>query len=195
MKNIAAQRLTLTVSRCAGSPTTCRNSTRKATGTAGSADHQRCVQPVTATFPASLANRDQNELNEIRPSGFWLSGKTGSPQWNRLTLNARSPSAESTIPAITRAVCRWCREEASVNAGLPNVSELVVWFTSIAGSVACIRMQSLIREIERALLVGYQLVPKHAGQWLTDAELRRKAADELTCMTAQLTVVRRYLNQ
>ncbi|GAB8924591.1 hypothetical protein OkiPb01103_41550 [Escherichia coli] len=41
-------------------------------------------------------------------------------------------------------------------------------------------------EIERALLVGYQLVPEHAGNALTDAELRRKAADELTCMTARI---------
>lgn len=40
---------------------------------------------LLATFPASLANRDQNELNESAASGFWLSGKTGSPQWNRLT--------------------------------------------------------------------------------------------------------------
>lgn len=40
---------------------------------------------LLATFPASLANRDQNELNEIRRQWFWLSGKTGSPRWNRLT--------------------------------------------------------------------------------------------------------------
>ncbi len=56
----------------------------KATGTAGSADHQRCVQPLLATFPASLANRDQNELNNRRQWEVWLSGKTDH-QWNRLT--------------------------------------------------------------------------------------------------------------
>ncbi len=195
MKNIAAQMVNLTVSRCAGSPITCRNSTTKTAGTAGSADYQWCVQPVTGNFPASLANRDQNELNEIRRQWFWLSGKMGSPRWNRLTLECGSPSAESTIPAITRAVCCLVREEASVTAGLPNASELVDMVTSIAGSVACIRTQSLIHGNQRALLVGYQPVPEHAGQCADDAELRRKAADELTCMTARINVVRRYLNQ
>ncbi|SRV76848.1 Replication protein P [Shigella sonnei] len=53
---------------------------------------------LLATFPASLANRDQNELNEIRR------------QW---------------VLAF--------RENG------------LIWFTSIAGSEACIRMQSLIR--------------------------------------------------
>ena len=41
-------------------------------------------------------------------------------------------------------------------------------------------------EIKRALLVGYQPVPEHAGQCADYAELRRKAADELTCMTARI---------
>ncbi len=44
--------LTLTVSRCVrianNMPETVR---RKAAGTTGSADHQRCVQPVTGNFP------------------------------------------------------------------------------------------------------------------------------------------------
>ena len=35
----------------------------------------------------------------------------------------------------------WCREEASVIAGLPNASELVDMVYEYCGSVACIRMQ------------------------------------------------------
>ncbi len=56
-------------------------------------------------------------------------------------------------------------------------------------------MQSLSVEIKRALLAGYQPVSEHAANALTDAELRRKAADELACMPRELTVVRLYLNQ
>lgn len=41
---------------------------------------------LLATFPASLANRDQNELNEIRRQWVLAFRETGSPQWNRLTL-------------------------------------------------------------------------------------------------------------
>ena len=67
-------------------------------------------------------------------------------------------SAESTIPAITRQFVAWCREEASITAGLPNVSELAGYgFTQYCRKRGLHRMRSHIRvEIKRALLAGYQ---------------------------------------
>ena len=57
----------------------------------------------------------------------------------------------------------WCREEASVTAGLPNVSELVdIRVLPEAWSVSGCRVLSV--EIKRALLAGYQPVSEHAGQ-------------------------------
>lgn len=122
---------------------------------------------LLATFPASLANRDQNELNEIRR------------QW---VLAFR----ENGIPSPGQFVA-WCREEASVNAGLPNVSELVDMVYEYC------RKRGLYPDAESypwKSNAHYWLVTNlyqnMRANALTDAELRRKAADELTCMTARI---------
>ncbi|EEZ1066810.1 replication protein P, partial [Escherichia coli] len=81
----------------------------------------------------------------------------------------------------------WCREEASVNAGLPNVSELVDMVYEYC------RKRGLYPDAESypwKSNAHYWLVTNlyqnMRANALTDAELRRKAADELTCMTARI---------
>ncbi|EFN2469132.1 Replication protein P [Escherichia coli] len=112
---------------------------------------------LLATFPASLANRDQNELNEIRR------------QW---VLAFR----ENGITTMEH-----------VNAGLPNVSELVDMVYEYC------RKRGLYPDAESypwKSNAHYWLVTNlyqnMRANALTDAELRRKAADELTCMTARI---------
>ena len=81
---------------------------------------------LLATFPASLANRDQNELNEIRRQwvlAFRENGITSMEQVNAGMRVARRQN-RPFLPSPGQFVA-WCREEASVIAGLPNVSELV----------------------------------------------------------------------
>ena len=100
------------------------------------------------------------------------------------------------LPSPGQFVAR-CREEASVTAGLPNASELVdMGLRVLPESVGCIRMQSLIRG-NQTRTTGWlpTCIQNMRANALTDAELRRKAADELSCMTHELTVVRLYLNQ
>ena len=58
---------------------------------------------LLATFPASLANRDQNELNEIRRQWVLAFRENGITTMEQ--VNAEMRVAQSTIPAITRAVC------------------------------------------------------------------------------------------
>ena len=122
---------------------------------------------LLATFPASLANRDQNELNEIRR------------QW---VLAFR----ENGITTMEQVVA-WCREEASVTAGLPNVSELVDMVYEYC------RKRGLYPDAESypwKSNAHYWLVTNlyqnMRANALTDAELRRKAADELVHMTARI---------
>ncbi|WP_070194310.1 replication protein P [Escherichia coli] len=97
---------------------------------------------LLATFPASLANRDQNELNEIRRQwvlAFRENGITTMEQVNAGMRVGLYPDAES----------------------YPWKSNAHYW---------------LVTNL-------YQNMRANA---LTDAELRRKAADELTCMTARI---------
>ncbi len=120
---------------------------------------------LLATFPASLANRDQNELNEIRRQwvlAFRENGITSMEQVNAGMRVARRQN-RPFLPSPGQFVA-WCREEASVIAGLPNVSELVdmVRVLPEAWPVSGCRVLSV--EIKRALLAGYQPVPEHAGQ-------------------------------
>lgn len=101
---------------------------------------------LLATFPASLANRDQNELNEIRRQWVLAFRENGITTMEQVNAGMRVARRQNRpfLPSPGQFVA-WCREEASVNAGLPTSASWLIWFTSIAGSVACIRMQSLIR--------------------------------------------------
>lgn len=81
----------------------------------------------------------------------------------------------------------WCREEASVTAGLPNASELVDMVYEYC------RKRGLYPDAESypwKSNAHYWLVTNlyqnMRANALTDAELRRKAADELSCMTARI---------
>ncbi len=80
----------------------------------------------------------------------------------------------------------WCREEASVIAGLPNVSSWLIWFTSIAGSGPVSDAESYPWKSNAHYWLVTNLYQNMRANALTDAELRRKAADELTCMTARI---------
>lgn len=102
---------------------------------------------LLATFPASLANRDQNELNEIRRQWVLAFRENGITTMEQVDAGMRVARRQNRpfLPSPGQFVA-WCREEASVTAGLPNASELVdMVYASIAGNVACIQMQSLIR--------------------------------------------------
>lgn len=101
---------------------------------------------LLATFPASLANRDQNELNEIRRQWVLAFRENGITTMEQVNAGMRVARRQNRpfLPSPGQFVA-WCREEASVNAGCQTSASWLIWFTSIAGSVACIRMQSLIR--------------------------------------------------
>lgn len=81
---------------------------------------------LLATFPASLANRDQNEVNEIRRQWVLAFRENGITTMEQVNAGMRVARRQNRpfLPSPGQFVA-WCREEASVTAGLPNVSELV----------------------------------------------------------------------
>ncbi len=143
---------------------------------------------LLATFPASLANRDQNELNEIRRQWVLAFRENGITTMEQVNAGMRVARRQNRpfLPSPGQFVA-WCREEASVNAGLPNVSELVDMVYEYC------RKRGLYPDAESypwKSNAHYWLVTNlyqnMRANALTDAELRRKAADELTCMTARI---------
>ena len=92
---------------------------------------------LLATFPASLANRDQNELNEIRR------------QW----VLAFRENGITTMEQVSDGMRVARRQNRPF---LPSPGQFVAW------SVSGCRVLSV--EIKRALLAGYQPVSEHAGQ-------------------------------
>ncbi len=142
---------------------------------------------LLATFPASLANRDQNELNEIRRQWVLAFRENGITTMEQVNAGMRVARRQNRpfLPSPGQFVA-WCREEASVTAGLPNASELVDMVYGIAGNAGPIRMQSLIRGNQTRTTGWLPTCIKNVANALTDSELRRKAADELAHMTARI---------
>ena len=82
---------------------------------------------LLATFPASPpANRDQNELNEIRRQWVLAFRENRITTMEQVNAGMRVARRQNRpfLPSPGQFVAR-CREEASVTAGLPNASELV----------------------------------------------------------------------
>ncbi|HCJ9873818.1 TPA: Replication protein P [Escherichia coli] len=143
---------------------------------------------LLATFPAGLANRDQNELNEIRRQWVLAFRENGITTMEQVNAGMRVARRQNRpfLPSPGQFVA-WCREEASVIAGLPNVSELVDMVYEYC------RKRGLYPDAESypwKSNAHYWLVTNlyqnMRANALTDAELRRKAADELVHMTARI---------
>ncbi|QAZ73203.1 Replication protein P [Escherichia coli] len=101
---------------------------------------------LLATFPASLANRDQNELNEIRRQWVLAFRENGITTMEQVNAGMRVARRQNRpfLPSPGQFVA-WCRKKHLLTPGCQTSASWLIWFTSIAGSVACIRMQSLIR--------------------------------------------------
>ncbi|WP_069985246.1 replication protein P [Escherichia coli] len=115
---------------------------------------------LLATFPASLANRDQNELNEIRRQWVLAFRENGITTMEQVNAGMR---VLPNVSELVDMVYEYCRKR-----GLYPDAESYPWKSNAH--------YWLVTNL-------YQNMRANA---LTDAELRRKAADELTCMTARI---------
>ncbi|MBS8942804.1 Replication protein P [Escherichia coli] len=143
---------------------------------------------LLAAFPASLANRDQAELNEIRRQWVLAFRENGITTMEQVNAGMRVARRQNRpfLPSPGQFVA-WCREEASVIAGLPNVSELVDMVYEYC------RKRGLYPDAESypwQSNAHYWLVTAlytdMRSNGLSDAELRRKSSDELMRMVRRL---------
>lgn len=143
---------------------------------------------LLAAFPASLANRDQHEMNEIRRQWVMAFRENGITTMDQVNAGMRVARRQERpfLPSPGQFVA-WCKAEEATASGLPNVNDLV----------------DLVYEYcrRRGLYPDAESYPWHsnAHYWLvttlyanmranslSDAELRRKAADELAHMAMKI---------
>lgn len=143
---------------------------------------------LLATFPASLANRDQNELNEIRRQWVMAFRENGITTMEQVNAGMRVARRQDRpfLPSPGQFVA-WCREEAATAAGLPNTSELVDMVYEYC------RKRGLYPDAESypwQSNTHYWLVTNlyqdMRANSFSDAELRRKASDELARMANRI---------
>ncbi len=120
---------------------------------------------LLATFPASLANRDQNELNEIRRQWVLAFRENGITTMEQVSDGMRVARRQNRpfLPS-PGSLLHGAGKKHPLPPGCQTSASWLIWFTSIAGSVVCIGCRVLSVEIKRALLAGYQPVSEHAGQ-------------------------------
>lgn len=130
-------------------------------------------------------NKPMDRITDSQLLAFRENGITTMEQVNAGMRVARRQN-RPFLPSPGQFVA-WCREEASVTAGLPNVSELVDMVYEYC------RKRGLYPDAESypwKSNAHYWLVTNlyqnMRANALTDAELRRKAADELVHMTARI---------
>ncbi len=101
---------------------------------------------LLATFPASLANRDQNELNEIRRQWVLAFRENGITTMEQVSDGMRVARRQNRpfLPS-PGSLLHGAGKKHPLPPGCQTSASWLIWFTSIAGSVVCIRMQSLIR--------------------------------------------------
>ncbi|KFC12669.1 origin specific replication binding factor [Trabulsiella guamensis ATCC 49490] len=143
---------------------------------------------LLAAFPAGMANRDQHEIDEIRRQwvmAFMENGITSMTQVDagmRVARRQERPFLPSPGQFVT-----WCKVEEAAAAGLPDAHELVDLIYEYC------RTRGLYPDAESypwQSNAHYWLVTtlyaNMRANALSDTELRRKAADELSVMADRI---------
>lgn len=139
-------------------------------------------------FSASLVNRDQNEVNEIRRQWVLVFRENGIITMEQVNVGMRVVRRQNRLFLLLFGqFVVWCREEVFVIVGLLNVSELVDMVYEYC------RKRGLYSDAE---FYSWKL---NAYYWLVinlyqnmrvnafiDAELRRKVVDEFVYMIARI---------
>lgn len=143
---------------------------------------------LTATFPAAVANRSQEDMNELRRQWVLAFRENGISTMEQVDAGMRVARRQERpfLPSPGQFVA-WCKAEEATAAGLPSADELVDMIY-----LYC-RNRGLYPDAESYpwessthywLVTGlYQDMRANA---LSDAELRRKAVSELTHMAVRI---------
>ncbi|HIC6099879.1 TPA: replication protein P [Salmonella enterica subsp. enterica serovar Nagoya] len=153
---------------------------------------------LLAAFPASLANRDQHEMNEIRRQWVMAFRENGITTMDQVNAGMRVARRQERpfLPSPGQFVA-WCKAEEAAAVGLPDANELVDLIYQYC------RGRGLYPDAESypwpGMIGGKHTTQSSASYWmvttlyanmransLSDSELRRKAADELAHMAMKI---------
>lgn len=143
---------------------------------------------LLAAFPASLANRDQHEINEIRRQWVMAFRENGITTMDQVNAGMRVARRQERpfLPSPGQFVA-WCKAEEATAAGLPNVNDLVdLVYEYCRGRGFYPDAESYPWHSNAHYWLVTTLYANMRANSLSDAELRRKAADELAHMTMRI---------
>lgn len=143
---------------------------------------------LLAAFPASLANRDQHEINEIRRQWVMAFRENGITTMDQVNAGMRVARRQERpfLPSPGQFVA-WCKAEEAAAAGLPNVNDLVdLVYEYCRGRGLYPDAESYPWHSNAHYWLVTTLYANMRANSLSDAELRRKAADELSHMTMRI---------
>ena len=143
---------------------------------------------LLAAFPASLANRDQHEMNEIRRQWVMAFRENGITTMDQVNAGMRVARRQERpfLPSPGQFVA-WCKAEEATAAGLPNVNYLVdLVYEYCRGRGLYPDAESYPWHSNAHYWLVTTLYANMRANSLSDAELRRKAADELAHMTMRI---------
>lgn len=143
---------------------------------------------LLAAFPASLANRDQHEVNEIRRQWVMAFRENGITTMDQVNAGMRVARRQERpfLPSPGQFVA-WCKAEEATAAGLPNVNDLVdLVYEYCRGRGLYPDAESYPWHSNAHYWLVTTLYANMRANSLSDAELRRKAADELAHMTMRI---------
>lgn len=143
---------------------------------------------LLAAFPAATANREQSEMNEIRRQWVLAFRENGITTMEQVSAGMRAARRQEKpfLPSPGQFIA-WCKAEQATAAGLPSTEELVNMIYQYC------RERGMYHDAESYpweskchywLVTG--LYSNMRANSLTDAELRKKAAEELACMAMRI---------
>lgn len=143
---------------------------------------------LLAAFPASLANRDQHEMNEIRRQWVMAFRENGITTMEQVNAGMRVARRQERpfLPSPGQFVA-WCKAEEASAAGLPDANDLVdLVYEYCRGRGLYPDAESYPWHSNAHYWLVTTLYANMRANSLSDSELRRKAADELAHMAVRI---------
>lgn len=143
---------------------------------------------LTATFPAAVANRSQEDMNELRRQWVLAFRENGISTMEQVAAGMRVARRQEKpfLPSPGQFIA-WCKSEMASVAGLPAADELVsqvYQYCRDRGLYPDAESYPWDSNAQYWMITG--LYQNMRANDLSDAELRRRAAAELALMATRI---------
>lgn len=143
---------------------------------------------LTATFPAAVANRSQEDMNELRRQWVLAFRENGISTMDQVAAGMRVARRQEKpfLPSPGQFIA-WCKSEMASVAGLPAADELVSQVYQYCRDRGLYPdAESYPWESNAQYWMITSLYQNMRANDLSDAELRRRAAGELALMATRI---------